>query len=131
MIERDACGGSRSQDREGRKLCFLVALDFIRSSRKNHNMRSRTFILAAVILAFAFFIRASISGEILRVSDGAVISYDRMIREISHADIIFVGEVHDEQAHHDLELRMIDVQLNRICPFPWAWRCSGPTVNRT
>ena len=39
--------------------------------------------------------------------DGAIISYDRMIKEISNADIVFVGEVHDEQAHHDLELRII------------------------
>ena len=65
------------------------------------------FILAVVLLAFAFFIRASIGGDILRVRDGAVISYDRMIQEIRNADIVFVGEVHDEQMHHDLELRII------------------------
>ncbi len=70
-------------------------------------MRSRTFILAAVFLVFACFTRVCAGGDILRVRDGAVISFDRMIREISKADIVFVGEVHDEQTHHDLELRII------------------------
>jgi uncharacterized iron-regulated protein len=70
-------------------------------------MRSRTFILAAAFLVFACFSRVCAGGDILRVRDGAVISFDRMIREISKADIVFVGEVHDEQAHHDMELRII------------------------
>ena len=70
-------------------------------------MRSRTIILTAALLVFAFFIRASTGGDILRVRDGAVISFDRMIQEIRNADIVFVGEVHDEPAHHDLELRII------------------------
>ena len=30
-----------------------------------------------------------------------------MIQEISNADIVFVGEVHDEPAHHDMEPRII------------------------
>jgi len=70
-------------------------------------MRSRTFILAVALLVIVFFIRVSTGGDILRVRDGAVISFDRMIQEISNADIVFVGEVHDEQAHHDMELRII------------------------
>jgi uncharacterized iron-regulated protein len=70
-------------------------------------MRSRTFILAAVFLVFACFTRVCAGGDILRVRDGAVISFDRMIREISKADIVFVGEVHDQQGHHDMELRII------------------------
>jgi len=70
-------------------------------------MRSRTFILATAFLVFACFTRVCAGGDILRVRDGAVISFDRMIREISNADIVFVGEVHDVQAHHDMELRII------------------------
>jgi uncharacterized iron-regulated protein len=70
-------------------------------------MRSRTFILATAFLVFACFTRVCTGGDILRVRDGAVISFDRMIQEISNADIIFVGELHDEQAHHDMELRII------------------------
>jgi len=88
-------------------IMFHLALDFGGSSRKNDNMRSRTFILAAALLVFACFIRICAGGEILRVRDGAVISFDRMIQEISHADLVFVGEVHDEQAHHEMELRII------------------------
>jgi uncharacterized iron-regulated protein len=63
--------------------------------------------LAVAFLVFICFIRVSTGGDILRVRDGAVISYDRMIQEISNADIVFVGEIHDEQVHHDLELRII------------------------
>ena len=71
-------------------------------------MRSRTFIILVVaLLAFAFFIRVSTGGDILRVRDGAVISFDRMIQEIRTADIVFVGELHDDQAHHEMELRII------------------------
>jgi uncharacterized iron-regulated protein len=70
-------------------------------------MRTRIFIAAAAVLVFVSFIRVSTGGDILRVRDGAVISFGRMIREISSADIVFVGEVHDEQAHHDMELRII------------------------
>ncbi len=88
-------------------MIFHVALDFGGSSRKNHDMRSRTFILATAILVFACFSRVCAAGDILRVRDGAVISFNGMIREIRNADVVFVGEVHDEQAHHDLELRII------------------------
>jgi uncharacterized iron-regulated protein len=88
-------------------MIFHIALDFGGSLRKNHSMRSRTFILATAFLVFACFTRVCAGGDILRVRDGAVISFDRMIREISNADIVFFGEVHDEQAHHDMELRII------------------------
>jgi len=70
-------------------------------------MRSRTFIVAAAFLVFACFTRVCSGGDILRVRDGAVISFDRMIQEIRNADIVFVGELHDDQAHHDMELRII------------------------
>jgi uncharacterized iron-regulated protein len=88
-------------------MIFHVALDFGGSSRKNYHMRSRTFILATAFLVFACFTRVYAGGEILRVRDGAVISFDSMIQEISNADIVFVGEVHGEEAHHDMELRII------------------------
>jgi uncharacterized iron-regulated protein len=88
-------------------MIFHVALDFGGSSRKNHSMRSRTFILTTVFLVFACFTRVCAGGDILRVRDGAVISFDRMIQEISTADIVFFGEVHGVEAHHDMELRII------------------------
>jgi uncharacterized iron-regulated protein len=88
-------------------MIFHVALDFGGGSRKNYGMRSRTFILATAFLVFACFTRVCVGSDILRVRDGAVISFDRMIQEISNADIVFVGEVHGELAHHDLELGII------------------------
>jgi uncharacterized iron-regulated protein len=88
-------------------MIFHVALDFGGSSRKNYHMRSRTFILATAFLVFACFTRVYAGGDILRVGDGAVISFDRMIQEIGNADIVFVGEVHDQPVHHEMELRII------------------------
>lgn len=88
-------------------MIFHVALDFGGSSRETYCMRSRTFILATVFLIFACFTPVYAGGDILRVRDGAVIPFDRMIREIRNADIVFVGEVHGEELHHYLELRII------------------------
>ncbi|KAF0221396.1 MAG: hypothetical protein FD174_534 [Geobacteraceae bacterium] len=43
----------------------------------------------------------------VRVSDGSVIGFDRMIREVKGAKLVFVGEVHDQKAHHEAQLRTI------------------------
>jgi uncharacterized iron-regulated protein len=42
-----------------------------------------------------------------RVSDGKTITFEKMIGEVSRADIIFTGEVHDNGRHHHLQLEII------------------------
>ncbi len=43
----------------------------------------------------------------LRVRDGRDIAFSQMIEEIKKANFVFVGEVHDIPAHHQLELDVI------------------------
>ena len=42
-----------------------------------------------------------------KVSDGENILFQQLLREISKADIIFVGEVHSNERHHRLQLETI------------------------
>jgi len=42
-----------------------------------------------------------------RVSDGKAIDFEKLIEEISKADIIFTGEIHDSERHHRLQVETI------------------------
>lgn len=43
----------------------------------------------------------------LRLSDGKQIALEQMIREVSKASFVFVGETHDNQKHHEAQLAII------------------------
>ncbi len=45
--------------------------------------------------------------KIFRVSDRKTISYEQMIDDLKKVNVIFVGEVHDREAHHRLQLDVI------------------------
>jgi uncharacterized iron-regulated protein len=51
----------------------------------------------------------SVAGDIrvLRVSDGKIITFSRMIEEVKKVNIVFVGEIHDSMEHHEAELAVI------------------------
>jgi uncharacterized iron-regulated protein len=69
---------------------------------------TRTVVFSAALIgALSFFCPARPNNDVLRVGDGKHISFDRMIREASKADIVFVGEVHDRMEHHRNELDVI------------------------
>ncbi len=75
-------------------------------------MKKRLLPIAVAILVAAaavYAIRGGLprTGEVLRVRDGRVISFDRMITELAPANIVLVGEVHDQPLHHRLELAVI------------------------
>ena len=42
-----------------------------------------------------------------KVSNGENIPFEQLIREISKADIIFTGEIHNSERHHRLQLETI------------------------
>ena len=48
-----------------------------------------------------------IEGEVLRVSDGRIITFNQMIDDAKKADFVFVGEVHDVSEHHRAQLSVI------------------------
>ena len=45
---------------------------------------------------------------VLRVKDGERISYGRLAEELQGVDLVFIGENHDNVAHHATQLRIID-----------------------
>jgi uncharacterized iron-regulated protein len=47
--------------------------------------------------------------QVFRVSDQKTVSYAQMIDDFRQAQVIFVGETHDNQAHHQLQLDIIKV----------------------
>jgi uncharacterized iron-regulated protein len=46
-------------------------------------------------------------GGVVRLKDQATIPFDQMIAEASRSRLIVIGETHDNQAHHDLQLKII------------------------
>jgi len=46
-------------------------------------------------------------GGVVRLKDHATIPFDQMIAEASRSRVIVIGETHDNQAHHDLQLKII------------------------
>ena len=46
-------------------------------------------------------------GDVVRLKDHAAIPFDRMVAEASKSRVIIVGETHESQAHHDLQLKII------------------------
>ncbi len=45
--------------------------------------------------------------QVLRLRDQAAISFDSMVAEASKSRIIIIGETHDNQVHHDRQLKII------------------------
>ncbi len=65
----------------------------------------------ACVLAACTHLPRSANGEdgvVLRVKDGKRISYGRLAEELKGIDLVFVGENHDNVAHHAAQLRIID-----------------------
>lgn len=46
-------------------------------------------------------------GGVVRLKDRAAIPFDRMVGEVSKSRVVVIGETHDNQAHHDLQLKII------------------------
>ena len=45
--------------------------------------------------------------KVFRLSDRKVIPYEQMVDDLRDTDIVFVGEMHDREAHHQLQLGII------------------------
>ena len=46
-------------------------------------------------------------GDVVRLKDRAAIPFDRMVAEASKSRVIVIGETHDNQSHHDLQLKIV------------------------
>lgn len=69
-------------------------------------MKRKTLIVLSALLISSALAEVP-DADVLRVSDGKTISFDRMVHDVKKADIVFVGEVHGVPEHHRLELEII------------------------
>ena len=59
-------------------------------------------------------------GGVVRLKDQATIPFDQMVGEVSKSRVIVIGETHDNQADHDLQLKIIRTLHEGAAP------CRGP-----
>ena len=74
--------------------------------RPRPGLRSRLARIAIVAAAIPLLAGCQ-DGDVVRLKDRATIPFDRMIGEASKSRVIVIGETHDNQAHHDLQLKII------------------------
>jgi uncharacterized iron-regulated protein len=66
------------------------------------------FIFITLITAGCLHAESNKTGtKVFRLSDRKVISYRQMIDDLGKADVVFAGEMHDREAHHQLQLEII------------------------
>lgn len=76
----------------------------------NNRAYTRRFISLAAFLLILLFMTAYVSGmgrQIIRIRDGKSTSLQEMVDEVSSARAIFIGENHNNPAHHRTELDVI------------------------
>ena len=64
-------------------------------------------IILFSIIAVASFMGGCQDGDVLRLRDRVTIPFDRMVGEAAKSRVVVIGESHDNQAHHDLQLKII------------------------
>ncbi|MGE5845023.1 MAG: ChaN family lipoprotein [Syntrophaceae bacterium] len=67
----------------------------------------RRIILLWVMAAATPLLAGCQDGDVVRLKDRATIPFDRMVGEVSKSRVVVLGETHDNQAHHDLQLKII------------------------
>ncbi len=70
-------------------------------------LRNRSILLFLLAATTGFFLVSCQDSGVVRLTDRAGIPFDRMTAEVSKSRVVIVGETHDVQAHHDLQLRII------------------------
>jgi uncharacterized iron-regulated protein len=64
-------------------------------------------ILFWIIAAAMPLLAGCQDGDVVRLKDRAAIPFDRMVAEASKSRVIVIGETHDNQSHHDLQLKIV------------------------
>ena len=68
----------------------------------------RTVVVGVATLSLLLFCtQVSGTGQILRVSDGAVMSLSEVVEDLKQTRIVFVGELHNNRTHHAVQLEVI------------------------
>lgn len=69
-------------------------------------MRSLTILLSIGLLAFTPYSPVPKTAYAVFTKDGKATTYDEMIKQLSEADVVFVGELHNNPICHWLELEV-------------------------
>jgi len=82
--------------------------------------KKKTFIILSItILILQGCYQTKTGAEqkpVYRISDGKTVTYEQMIDNVRKAEIIFVGETHDSEVHHRLQLDVIKALHNSKIP---------------
>lgn len=81
-------------------------------------MKRSTSIFSIVGLVSLIFFASRVSAieYVLRLSDGKIISFEEMIEELKKADIVFIGENHENEKHHKSEFEIIRALNDKKIP---------------
>lgn len=60
-----------------------------------------------ILLLLLSVLQASCVQRVIRVSDGQPVEFARLVAELKGSRVVFVGEVHDVEDHHDAQLKII------------------------
>jgi uncharacterized iron-regulated protein len=64
-------------------------------------------VVGLLILAYLSWARTRLDDRLLRVSDRAVVSLPEIVVDLKKARLVFVGELHDQELHHQAQLEVI------------------------
>jgi uncharacterized iron-regulated protein len=89
-------------------LFFLSNSFFMRYDYYMHVLR-RIIILIVLFLYLPIVIECSSNNsDVSRIRDGKILSLQELKEDIKDAPIIIIGEIHNNKAHHDFQLRLIE-----------------------
>ena len=55
-------------------------------------------------------------GRIIHLETGKAISFDELIDQLGSADVVFIGEVHDNPEHHLIQVQILQALMSRYGP---------------
>jgi uncharacterized iron-regulated protein len=59
---------------------------------------------------------SSNNGDVLRIRDGKILSLEELKEDIKNTPVLIVGELHNNKAHHNFQLRLIEALHNDRIP---------------
>jgi uncharacterized iron-regulated protein len=91
------------------------------NSTENYLRRATIHVKIFLLIGAIFFCSVSDGGSVayetvLRLHDRHVITFREMVREIEAADMVFVGEEHDNERHHRAQLDVIKALHGKRIP---------------
>ncbi len=78
-------------------------------------MKKILFFTIICLINFYSFARAE-QGQVFRTADSKYITFKEMLEDLKKVDVVFVGEVHDKEHHHKMQLNIIKALVAEKLP---------------